>query len=184
MDLQMLFYRICSLRTDNWVNSTKLFLVFLVSVLAYLVFIHLTSIHRSLTLLVVFRIQYFTICTSSLPVFIHLPHSPDIHLPHSAPILSLATHRLDYSFFTSLLLHAATSTYLPFSEAASRAIYLHFFTHHLPIVLLYYSTCHPKFHWHFFCRHHQVPYTSFLFQFLPLTETFRNYCFFQERCRE
>ena len=115
----MLFYRICSLRTDNWVNSTKLFLVFLVSVLAYLVFIHLTSIHRSLTLLVVFRIQYFTICTSSLPVF--------IHLPHSAPILLLPTHRLDYSFFTSFLLHAATSTYLPISEAASRAISLHFF---------------------------------------------------------
>ena len=127
MDLQMLFYRICCLRTDNWVNSTKLFLVFLVSVLAYLVFIHLTSIYRSLTLLVVFRIQYFTICTSSLPVFIHLPHSPDIHLSHSAPILLLPTHRLDYSFFTSLLLHAAISTYLPISEAASRAISLHFF---------------------------------------------------------
>ena len=119
MDLEMLFSSIGSLCIDNWVNSTNLFLTFMALVLAYLVFIHITSKHFSVNLLAVLRVQYFTRFTSPLPVLIHLPHSAGIHLRYSAAIFSLATHRFEYSFFATLLFHAAASTHLPFSEATS-----------------------------------------------------------------
>ena len=94
----------------------------MVSVLTYLVFIHIhffNSIHFFINLLSVFRVKYFTLLTSYLPVLIHLPLSAGIHVPYSAAEFSLATHRFDYSFSTLLLLHAVASTHLLFSEAAS-----------------------------------------------------------------
>ena len=118
MDLEMLFFRIGYLRKDNWVKSTDLFLVFLASVLAYLVFIRTTSIHFSIGLLVVFKVQYSTVITSLIPVLMHLPHSAGIHLPYSAAVFSLPTHRFDYLFFAMLLFHAAISTHLPFSSSS------------------------------------------------------------------
>ena len=123
----MLFPSIGSLHTDNWVKSTSSFLVFMASVLAYYAFMHMTSIHFSISLLVVFRVQCSTLFTSLLPVFIHLPHSAGIHLLYSAAIFSLATHRFDYSFFAMLLFYATTPTYLPFSAATSPINFLQFF---------------------------------------------------------
>ena len=114
----MLFPSICSLRTDNWVNSTNLFLVFMASVLEYLVFKHITSIQFYISFLVVFRVQYFTLLFLLLPVL--------IHLLHSAATLSLASLRFDYSCFRSLLLNAAASTHLLFSEATSPVNFLQF----------------------------------------------------------
>ena len=82
-------------------------------------FIHIPSIHFSISLLVVFRVQYSTHITSLFPVLIYLTHSAGIHLPYLAAIFSLATHRFDNSLFVTLLFHAAASTHLLFSEAIS-----------------------------------------------------------------
>ena len=111
----MLFPSICSLSTDNRVNSTNLFLVFTALVLEYLVFKHITSIHFYISLLVVFRVHSFTLLTLFLLVL--------IHLPHSTATLSLACPRFDWS----LLPNAAASTHLPFSEAPSPINVLQFF---------------------------------------------------------
>ena len=113
----MLFPSIDSLHRDNWEKSTNFFLVLLVLVLAYLVFIHMTSTHILISVLVVFIVQYFTFITfSSIYPF-----------TVSAAIFSLATHRFDYSFFVSLLLHSAASIHLPFLEATSPIIFPQFF---------------------------------------------------------
>ena len=142
MDLKMRFLSIGSLRADNCINSTNLFLVFVASVLAYLVFIHITSIHFSISLLVVFRVQYFTFFTSPPPVLIHLPHSAGIHLPYSAAIFSLATHRFGNTIFSCCSIHPSAL----FRSYLSNKLFTIFFTYHLPFVLPSHATCHPEFH--------------------------------------
>ena len=80
----MLFPIMGSFRMDTSDMSTNLFQVFLASVVSYLVFIYMTSIHFSVSVLVMFRDLHPTFITSLPPVFMHLPHSTGIHLPCSA----------------------------------------------------------------------------------------------------
>ena len=165
------------------VNSTNLFSVLPASVLVCFLFINITFMHFSISLLVVLWFQHFILFTSLFPAFIHLVHSEGIHWTYSVAIFSLATHRFNDTFFATLLFHAAASTHLSFSDASFPINSSQFFYSLLITILPSHTTSHPEFHLQLFCRHHQSSYTLFPFQFLPLTGIFQNYWFFLEKSR-
>ena len=86
----------------------------------------MTSMHFLISILVVLRVQYSTYITLLPSVLIHLTHSVDIHLPYSAVIFSLATHRFDYLFFVKLLFHAAASIHHSFRKLPLQQIFRRF----------------------------------------------------------
>ena len=104
--------------------STNLFLVFMTSVLAYLVFIHIISIH--------FSASKLTDCFEG-PVF----HTLRITSSRTHPFTAFSRHSLAVfcshifishrQVFATLLIHAAASTHLLFSEATSPRNSLQFF---------------------------------------------------------
>ena len=115
------------------VNSTNLFSVLPASVLVCFLFINITFMHFSISLLVVLWFQHFILFTSLFPAFIHLVHSGGIHWTYSVAIFSLATHRFNDTFFATLLFHAAASTHLSFSDASFPINSSQFFTHYLSL---------------------------------------------------
>ena len=166
------------------VNSTNLFSVLPASVLVCFLFINITFMHFSISLLVVLWFQHFILFTSLFPAFIHLVHSGGIHLAYSVAIFSsLATRRFNDTFFATLLFHAAASTHLSFSDASFPINSSQLFYSSLITILSSQTTSNPEFHLQLFCHHHQSSYTLFPFRFLPLTGIFQNYWFFLEKSR-